>query len=841
MAITFNDQGQLLTIPGAYAAYTVQNSSSNIATTGVIMLVGESSKGPDFTREEELQANAFGPSQQADVLAKYGSGRICDAFSGMITALNDPNIQGSFNSCIIVKTNPSAKAQANLLNTVAGTYAVLADQSYGKGGNGLFFNVTANTSEVKPTTGAFAFLPPVSSLNMNIRVNGGTEEPLSLSALELPPAFVSALNGLAGVSATGGADRGVIGSVTGSLAVLATGNNVVITYTTSWTVTPTVGDTLYIPTGSAIAGAGNVNVGSYIVTAATANTISATKLANATGSATPVNAPANVSSTPVVSTTADLRCFAPIVITTLGSTVVDGLGKSLEINELTTGVDLLSNYAWVLTTSLVAAKVSWLSKASSPKLLTSDSEYSASLNVTDQASNVTEHLIGGGAIALAIGYKGAGATASVVITDTTLVTTVTNGSGASLSLNLADYPTMSALATFLNSQPGYTASVVDPSQGLSSPVNLDNGTFTFGSTFGTNTARLKGDANAFYQAVTTNSVFVQLNIPPSAAMAGLPAVTSGNTFLSGGTLAGTSNAIVAAALLALQDVTGNFAVSCFSQDASLDIPAAATDSTSTYTIDSVNAAFKNHVLAMSTLKARRRRQAFLSYRGTFTADKAAAYNLATARCSMSFQDMKDLNSAGSIVQFQPFYSAAKAAGAQAALDYRAMVQKQINCSGLLQAAGDFKDNDDGQITAALNAGLLPMQRNQSGGGFIWVSDQTTYSADDNFVFNSIQAIYAADVIASTLEIRLQKAFVGQSIADVSAAQALSSIANIMSDLFRLKRIASSSDAPAGYKNTVVNIQGPVMKVSLEVKLAGTIYFVPIQFVVSQVTQTATQQ
>jgi hypothetical protein len=60
----------------------------------------------------------------------------------------------------------------------------------------------------------------------------------------------------------------------------------------------------------------------------------------------------------------------------------------------------------------------------------------------------------------------------------------------------------------------------------------------------------------------------------------------------------------------------------------------------------------------------------------------------------------------------------------------------------------------------------------------------------------------------------------------------------MSDFFRLKLIASSDDALKGYRNVLVQISGPVRKVSLEVKLAGAIYFIPISFLVSQVSQTA---
>jgi hypothetical protein len=174
---------------------------------------------------------------------------------------------------------------------------------------------------------------------------------------------------------------------------------------------------------------------------------------------------------------------------------------------------------------------------------------------------------------------------------------------------------------------------------------------------------------------------------------------------------------------------------------------------------------------------------------------------------------------------------------QAAGFYRAIVNKGANVSGVLHADGSFSDSNDSQIEDALVAGLLPIRR-ASTGGFTWVSDQTTYGKDANFVFNSIQAVYVADIIALTTAQRMEGAFVGQSIADVSAAAALSYLEGVMSDFFRLKLIAASDDAPRGYRNVLVQISGPTMKVSLEVKLAGAIYFIPISFLVSQVSQTA---
>jgi hypothetical protein len=182
--------------------------------------------------------------------------------------------------------------------------------------------------------------------------------------------------------------------------------------------------------------------------------------------------------------------------------------------------------------------------------------------------------------------------------------------------------------------------------------------------------------------------------------------------------------------------------------------------------------------------------------------------------------------------------AIKAAGMQAAGFYRSILNKGINCSGVVQAAGDYKDTNDTQVEEALLAGLLPAKRRETG-GFTWVSDQTTYTKDDNnFVFNSIQAVYAADVVALTVAKRLEDAFLGQSLADVSASLALSALEGIMYDILRLKLTAPSDGFPAGFKDAVIRINGPVMQVSLSIFLATALYFIPISIQVQQVQQTA---
>jgi hypothetical protein len=87
---------------------------------------------------------------------------------------------------------------------------------------------------------------------------------------------------------------------------------------------------------------------------------------------------------------------------------------------------------------------------------------------------------------------------------------------------------------------------------------------------------------------------------------------------------------------------------------------------------------------------------------------------------------------------------------------------------------------------------------------------------------------------------MERAFVGQSFADVTASAALSFLKGIMADLKRLKLIASSDDAVDGYKDAKIEIRPPAMLVSAEVKEATGLYFIPIKFLVTQVQQTASQ-
>jgi len=285
----------------------------------------------------------------------------------------------------------------------------------------------------------------------------------------------------------------------------------------------------------------------------------------------------------------------------------------------------------------------------------------------------------------------------------------------------------------------------------------------------------------------------------------------------------------------LEGVNVNFVVPLFSRNAIDDIGEGLTDSASSYTIDAINALVKSHVLKMSSVKIKKHRSAICSFWGSYGDAKTRAGSLANARISLCFQKSTQVDSIGNIVSYLPWHTACIAAGMQTAGFYRAIVNKFANIISFTDPVG-FDSGNPGDIEDALDAGLLFMEKSVVGNK--WVSDQTSYGIDTNFVYNSLQAMYCADILSLDLTDSFQTAFTGQSLADVDAGVALSFLAAKMDAYKKQKLIAASDDAPLGFKNAKVEINGPVMRVAVEIKLATAIYFIPITIEISQVSSSA---
>lgn len=487
-----------------------------------------------------------------------------------------------------------------------------------------------------------------------------------------------------------------------------------------------------------------------------------------------------------------------------------------------------ANYrkGWGKTIEIVSGNLTDL--ALTAGLYKSATESDVEVSIVRSDIGLNETLEAKGQIALEVGYVGTTATLSII--GNTLTTNVTGGVGSNLSIDLTQYTTVTDLAAFISSRPGYSAAATTFGAQMN-PKDLDKvvniGICASGASL--KPGRIKKSLKNFKDALATSAAvdFVSTDVD------GLPSPMTSYVFLAGGSKGSTSGADIVDALAKLEGVAVNFVVPLFSRDAIVDIADGLTESGSTYTIDAIHAATKSHVLKMSTAKLKRHRVAILSFKGNYADAEAKAASLANYRCYLTFQDVDQIDSKGEVKTFAPWYSACIAAGMQAAGFYKSFTNKLANVIAYKDPVG-FDSGSPGDIEKALLAGLLVLQ--SATAGVKWVSDQSTYGIDSNFVYNSLQAVYAADLVALDLAESFQTQFVGQSLADVTRADALAFLAQKMDVYKRVKLIAASDDAPLGYRNEKVSISGPTMTVSVEIKLATTIFFIPISIDISQVEQ-----
>ena len=462
----------------------------------------------------------------------------------------------------------------------------------------------------------------------------------------------------------------------------------------------------------------------------------------------------------------------------------------------------------------------------------SSQEPKIQIDINRSDTNVNEAFQAEATIALEVGYQGTSAT--MTISSTTLSTSVVGGTGADLSISIADYSTTKDLADYINAQSGYTASAgvtstQDPTSILDQVTAINIASTATDAKAGRVKRSIQNIKNAFAQSTVLD--FTQ------TANAGLPDEMASVAFLDNGAKGATLAADVATATIALEGIDVNFVLPLFSRNATEDIAEGLTDSASTYTISAINALVKNHVLKMSTAKIKKHRTAMVSIWASFQDIKAESSAMANARISLAFQKSSQVNSVGEIKSYLPWHTACIAAGMQAAGFYKAIVNKFANVISFQDPVG-FDSGSPGDIEEALDAGLLFLEKGVVGSK--WVSDQTTYGVDTNFVYNSIQAVYDVDLVSLDLAASFQTAFVGQSLADVDASTALSFLASKMDSYKKQKLIAASDDAPLAFKNAKVSINGPIMEISVEIKPATAIYFIPISIEVSQVTNSSGQ-
>lgn len=702
-------------VPGAYVNTTVISNASGLATSGVILIMGEAAGGPDYT-QVTLANNFYGPTSLNQVRAIYTSGPIVDAFAALSAPSNDPDIVGTASSIYIIKTNRGTQA-SHLVDTNYGTFHAL---NYGVGGNLYNYTITSLDGEVAPqrtSSTVPAFGAPLNGATFAIRLEGGASTSVALSAT---PALHN------------------------SIATLVTELNTVL------------------PAG-------------IVATASIASPLTAFTLTIA----------------------ADAAAYRK------------GWGKSFELIDSVPG-------------ELAALGLL-------PGLTVSSQEPGVETQIINSAIGFNEVFNTSADIALFVGYQGT--TATITVGAVNITTAVTGGSGSNLSIPVGQFTTIGTLAAFINSQPGYSAAAAPAANSL--PVSSLDQVTAIGicsTAASIEPGRIKDAAYRFQQNMNSSTAF---GFAPTA-VAGIPAPGS-LAYLSGGTRGPTLAADIVAAIAQMAGVQVNIIVPLFSQNASADIIVGNTDPASTYTIDAINELLKSHCIQYSTPTLKRNRTAILSYNDTYANCKAQAQSLASYRCSLTCQQVTQVNSAGANQLFLPWYASCIAAGMQAGGFYKSICNHLANVVSFQNPVG-YDAGDPADVADAIIAGLLVLSQNTS--GIPWVSDQTTYGLDSNFVYNSIQAVYLSDILALDLAQSFQTAIVGKSVADVSAASALSFLQQKFDFYKKLKMTTTSNEAPLGYRNASIQISAPSMFVQVEAKLTTSIYFVAIDLALSAVQQSA---
>lgn len=589
----------------------------------------------------------------------------------------------------------------------------------------------------------------------------------------------------------GGTARTLLGSSISNVGTIKLGNpgqsfsSVTVTISGGvWIEVPQAGDLIWILPDSQLA-QGTSNCGAYYVTSATASTVTMSKVDPGAGSYTPVAA----STISVDGVAANLRCFARAQAT--------------------------PNYAAAIP-SLAEAKC----------VLTIE-------NTRDELTETSDET--GGQVAFKIGYGNAAATAATVsINQTTkrLTTSVTGVSDVNLNVNLLQYSTLSALAGYLNAQPGYKAEV-DAAYANMSPLDLDQvsgvGMLSLTSPAVAPCARIKKD-RADVQAVFDESSIMEATI---TAKHGLPESLS-KTFLSGGIVGATSAAAIVAALDEFEKLRINTIVPLFSRDAALDIAEDKTDASSTYLIDSIHAAVKSHCALMSNTKNRSERHCVLAYRGSYKDAKTKAANLSSFRSQLVFQDVRASSTDGQIKWMQPHMLAALVAGMRSgAVVGLPLTFKFFNISGLRHTTSQLDEVPEDvvidfeprtQYDDAIDAGLTFLEQPPAG-GFRMVVDNTTYTKDDNWVYNRMATLHAADVVAYDFRTRLENIIVGARNTDFTVVGIRSLCESLLTGYRGQGLLGGTADAPNGYSNLSVQLNGNTVLIDVSVILVEGIDFV----------------
>jgi len=447
----------------------------------------------------------------------------------------------------------------------------------------------------------------------------------------------------------------------------------------------------------------------------------------------------------------------------------------------------------------------------------------------------------GGDIYMEIGCD---ATTCTLTISSTQLTTVAVGGPSSLSIDLADYSTLNDLASFIDSQASYSCSIPSGINGGLSPSVLDRVSAVGIASGAAKPGRVKADSYSVEQFIVQSSQLTELE--PSSSK-GLPDVLS-KTFLSGGALGASASSDFSAGFTAMESERINMLIPLISQDASDDIveDASITDAGSSYDIESVQVAALNHAKKMGNTQNRSERQVYVGYRGTFEECKAQSLSLNSELVSLALQDVQVVDNSGELIFKQPHILACLVAGMQAGAEIgEPATFKYINAFGIqhLKKQGVTPSSLElfdpaKQFNQAIDNGLLIVEKPSSGGIRVVVHN-STYSKDDNFVYNRPSVLGAAFYVAFDLRDYLENIFIGTKARTGSAESIANAVKSRMTGYLREDIIVGDdTNDGLGYKALTVTLIGNTAYVDVTITPVQGIDFILATIRLDNIRQSA---
>jgi hypothetical protein len=330
MSLPFLIEGARTVIPGVYDTFKVQGSLPTAVPAGrSVLILGEASEGVPGALLD-LKRNYF--TDFESVRDFYRSGTIVDAARELFNKQPSAVFNGAVSRLYVYKTNQSTRASKDV--TSPANYGALVAARYGEAGNQIKTQIVTAQAETLPSK-TVLYLPSPAARSFRASVSGKVTGSLALSADARAAAFVTALDALTGLSATGGAARTTIAGGPMDTDLSADGDQLTLTRASGTATFDTAsiqaGDVCYIPAGSNVAGTGDANSGVYLVVSLTSTTLTLKQL-KATNATAEENAQTFDEATGISVAAADLLIDEPVTLEIDESTIT-GSAASLEISE----------------------------------------------------------------------------------------------------------------------------------------------------------------------------------------------------------------------------------------------------------------------------------------------------------------------------------------------------------------------------------------------------------------------------------------------------------------------------------------------------------------------------